>query len=161
MLFPITVYIKTEKTEDTLGHTTVPKTNYLRFHEPTEILAAALYYQRKTQFVASGSTFLVQPEIQCVNPTSTLPKPKHHDNIIQNQPQSAMLITTFHHNYLTLRKYKVDCAHFSSKRPDNLTSNVRTIENMSIFPIKLKLGLCNNFSICSGNKLNGYCNPAF
>ena len=63
MLVPITVYIKTIRTEDTLGHTTVPKSNYLLFHEPAEILAAALYYQCKTQFVASGSTFLVQPEI--------------------------------------------------------------------------------------------------
>ena len=160
MLVPITVYKKTIKTEDTLGHTTVPKTNYLLFHEPTDILASALYYQRKKQFVASVSTFLAQPEIRCVNPTSTLPKPKNHDNIVQNQPQSSILVTTFHHNYLTLQKYSVDCAHFSSKRPNNLTSNVRTIEKMSIFPITLKLGLCNNFSICSGNKLNGYCNPA-
>ena len=161
MLVPIMAYKRTIKTEVTLGHTTVPKTNYLLFHEPTDFLAAALYYQRLTQFVASGSTLLAQPEIQCVNPISTIRKPKHHDNMNQNQPQSSMLNTTFHHNSLTLRKYSVDCAHFSSKRPDNLSSNVRTIDNMSFFPITLKLGLCINSSICSGKNLNGYCNPAF
>ena len=78
MLVPMTTYIKTIKTEDNLGHATVPKTNYLPFHEPTDILAAALFYQCKTQFVASGSTFLAQPEIQCVNPASILPEPNHH-----------------------------------------------------------------------------------
>ena len=64
-LVPKTVYVKTMGTEDILGHTTVPKTNYLRSPEPTDFLAAALYYKCKTQFVASGSTFSAQPEIQC------------------------------------------------------------------------------------------------
>ena len=53
-LVPITVCVTTIQIEDTLGHTTVSKTNYLLFHEPTDILDAALYYQYRTQIVASG-----------------------------------------------------------------------------------------------------------
>ena len=37
--------------------------NYLLFREPTDFLAAVLYYQYETQFVASESTSLEQPEI--------------------------------------------------------------------------------------------------
>ena len=68
----------------------------------------------------------------------------------------------FHHTKLqTFRKNCVDWAHLSSNSPTNRTKRVRSIANMSILPITLKLGLCISFSTCMGEKLNGYWTPAF
>ena len=90
--------------------------------------------------------------------TLILPKPKHHDCIVQNYPQLSILTRTFQHNYLTFWKC---CVDFSSNKPDNLTNSVRTIESMLIFPITINLGFWINFSICSRNNMKGYCIPAF
>ena len=91
-LVPRTVYVRTIRTEDTLAHTTVPKTNYLLSREPADILAAALYYQWETQFVASGSTFLAQPEIHCESnfDSSRAKTPRRH---------SSKLTTVLYANY--------------------------------------------------------------
>ena len=57
--------------------------------------------------------------------------------------------------------FQVHCTQGSSNIPERRTSSVLNIENMSIFPMTLKLGLCINFSTWSGLKLKGYCTPAF
>ena len=61
----------------------------------------------------------------------------------------------------TFFKNRVDCTKGSSNIPERPTSRILKIQNMSIFPIILKLGWCNNFSTWTLLKLNGSCTPAF
>ena len=61
----------------------------------------------------------------------------------------------------TILKYCVDCTQRSSRSPFNRNKRARNMENMSILPITLKLGLCNKRSNCTGVNEKGYWTPAF
>ena len=56
----------------------------------------------------------------------------------------------------TILKYCVDCTQRSSRSPFNCNRRARSIEHMSILPITLKLGLCNERSNCTGVNEKGY-----
>ena len=62
---------------------------------------------------------------------------------------------------LTFRKNRIDCTQGSSNFPERRTNSAFNIENMSNFPITLKLGLCAIFSNWTELKVKGYCTPAF
>ena len=85
-----------------------------------------------------------------------MPTTNHYEILYRSR-----LNTPPHNTQQTFRKYCVDCVHFSSNNPASRISRVRNIENISILPITLKLGLCINFSTCIGERLNGYWIPAF
>ena len=56
----------------------------------------------------------------------------------------------------TILKYCVDCTQRSSRSPFNRNKRARNMENMSILPITLKLGLCSKRSNCTGASAKGY-----
>ena len=83
---------------------------------------------------------------------------KHTTTLIEVTPIQRRPIWTIS---LNLLKISIDWTRRSSSNLLRRNSNLRSQENMSIFPSTLKLSFSNNCSFWSGVKLNGYWMPPF